>query len=153
MTYLPRVVAFGILAGSVWSLVPGVLSELLRDRDQALMVVAAGMATGVVVSLLLYRALLGVPLRGAALLGALSLPLGAFVFGVTISVVHLLAQAVTGATYRFAEGGFGPVTNGVFYAYYSVFYGLVPRFGLGLLLFPMAVLTTCCLQRTVSPLR
>jgi hypothetical protein len=153
MTYLPRVVAFGILAGSGWSWAPGILNQLLQDQGEALTVLASGMATGVVVSLLLYRPLLRVSLGGAALLGAVSLPLGAFVFAVTISVVHLLAQAVTGESYRFAEGGFEPILNGVRYAQYSVLYGLIPHLGWGRLLFPMAVLTTLCLQRTVSPLR
>lgn len=143
MTYLPRVAAFGILAGAGWSLVPGVLTELLGDRNQTLAAVASGMATGVVVSLLLHRSLLRVRLGSAALLGAASLPVGAFVFGVTISLAHLLAQAVTGGTYRFAEGGFEPISIASHYVVYSVW-------PFGPLLFPMAALTTCCLHRVVA---
>jgi hypothetical protein len=43
--------------------------------------------------------------------GIVALPLGAFVFGVTISVVQLLAQAVFGGHYRTLSDGCEPIQS------------------------------------------
>ncbi|HMO66013.1 MAG TPA: hypothetical protein PKE47_12460, partial [Verrucomicrobiota bacterium] len=74
-----RILAFGAASGLAWSLVPGVLSELLHSPGEIATVMLSGLLTGVMVSLLLVLALAKSGRGTAILLGALSLPLGVFV--------------------------------------------------------------------------
>jgi hypothetical protein len=134
---------FGVAAGFIWAFVPGTLSELFQSNGETLAVLVAGAIAGVVTSVTLSKVVGKSPKLATFCLGLLSLPFGAFLFGVSISVSHLTANVVTGINYRFLEHGFHPVQIGLQYAFYSIFSAVV----LGLL--PLAVFTTFLLRAVV----
>src|SRR5262245_6579300 len=83
-----RSVVFGVVAGGLWSLLPGIFTQLSRPAEQAITVLLAGVVTGVLITLAL-----SIPLKQAGvvrttLLGILALPFSAFLFGVLLSVVQ-----------------------------------------------------------------
>ena len=129
-----RVISFGIIAGLVWSLVAGVLTDLFKSPHQTLLynstvALLSGAISGVLVSLCLYRPLVTSNPMSRLLLGALSLPLGAFFFGAAISVVGWGSRL----------GNPNPLMAGLVYAALSV----VSLYSVGL--FPLAIGTTHCL--------
>jgi hypothetical protein len=140
-----KTVLFGATAGALWSAVPGTLSELFRSTGETLSVIATGVITGVLVSLIVWSVFLVLGGRGTLLLGVISLPLGAFLFGILISAVHVVIKMATGTAYRFAQYNFDPLNAGLNYALGS----LLSVFVLGLL--PLAVFTTWCLQTVILP--
>jgi len=111
-----RLITFGATSGVVWSLAPVVLSELLRPPGQMFSVLAAGILTGVVVTLLLAWPLKWCRGWSAAISGAASLPLGAFLFGIIVSWVHYGLAQWPGVQYRFVQYRFAPLDTGMGYA-------------------------------------
>jgi hypothetical protein len=143
MNTTSRVLIFGVVSGLVWSLVPGLLSELFESPGETATVLGSGAITGVVISLAL-RPLLAKFGRGGALgFGVLSLPVGAFIFGVIISLIQFAIKALVGISYRFADGGGHPILAGLGYAFMSV----LSIFAVVLLL--LAVLSTFCLRALI----
>jgi hypothetical protein len=138
-----NILIFGIITGFLWAFVPGILSELLRSDIEISTVLVAGVVTGVLTSIVLSAPAEKSPPVVTLCLGLLALPLGAFLFGISISVTHLAPSLITGTTYRFVETGFHPLRTGFQYAFYSVF----SVFALGL--FPMAVFTTFLLRTSL----
>jgi hypothetical protein len=142
-----RILIFGMISGLLWSLVPGTLGELFASPGETLTVLGAGVLTGVGVSFLLYLPLARLgrkdPVRSVLIAGILSLPAGAFLFGVVVSSLQLLVHMVTGAKYPFVKYGFEPVETGFFYALLSV----ASFFVLGCL--PLAIFTTWLFHRLV----
>jgi predicted membrane protein len=141
---------WGTAYGVVWSLAPGILSELMRQPGQAATVIFAGAITGVLVACALTPALTRSRMWQALLLGLLSLPLGAGLFGFTISWIQCVVMNLTGVHYRFvmqiveAPGYvFAPLKAGRDFALYST---LSP---FGLLFIPLAVLTTLHLRSRI----
>jgi hypothetical protein len=108
----PRVFTFGLVGGLVWAVIAGVIDELFRSRAETLTVLTSGAMSGVAVSLMLFVPLARFGRLGSVLLGIASLPLGAFVFGVLVSVVQWLTGRLTGETYRFIAYGFTPFEVG-----------------------------------------
>jgi hypothetical protein len=137
-----RIFVFGIVSGLTWSCVPGVLSELFRSAGETATVIVSGVLTGVLISFALGAALRRSRLGEALLLGIAALPLGAFAFGVCLSLVHWVVRQFTGMAYRFADP-FAPIMAGAQYA----ILGVVTVFAF--ILFPMAVCTTLLLRRVV----
>ena len=108
----------------------------------------SGLLTGVMVSLLLVLALAKSGRGTAILLGALSLPLGAFVFGVMIWLVHWLVPVLGRRECRDVAPIFSPLAVGAQYALVS----MISVFAF--ILFPMAIGTTVWLRRVIhSPPR
>jgi hypothetical protein len=145
---------WGTIYGVLWSLAPGVLSELLSFArpGEAMTVILTGILTGVLVSAALAPLLRPAKRWHAAVLGVLSLPLGAWLFGFVISWCHWGVMKLTGIHYRFVMQiveppghVFGPLQTAGDYALYST---LSP---FGLLLIPLAVLTTLHLHSLVRP--
>ena len=134
---------FGILSGVIWSAVPGTLSELFRSPGETATVIVAGGLAGVLVSLALKPVLARFGRWAALWLGILSLPFGAFAFGVFISLVQWLVREFTGVAYRFVEQRFNPFQAGAEYAVFSV----ISVFAI--ILFPLAVLTTFLLRAVI----
>ena len=146
-----KTLVFGSVSGALWSFAPGLLSGLFykdgqydaRSTGLCITVFVAGILTGIAVSFTL-RPLLKTRGRWMpVLLGLCSLPLGAFIFGVIISVVHLLVKSVSGTTYTFVEYGFRPISAGADYALYSA----ISIFAL--VLYPLSITTTFRLRRIV----
>jgi hypothetical protein len=134
----------------VWSLAPGFLSELLRNVGEATSVVIAGAVAGAAVTLLLSPFLTRFKWWGAVLLGVASLPLGAGLFGITVSWIHWIVMRTTGIHYRFVMAVveppgyvFGPLKAGRDYALYSTFSAFA------LVLLPLAILTTLHLRWSI----
>ena len=138
-----RVLAFGVVSGLIWSVVPGTLAELFRSPRETAMVVVSGLLTGVLTSFGLSAPLARFGLRATIVFGALSLPLGAFIFGVLLSLAHWVVRAFSGTTHQLSAHAFAPMTAGAEYAILSVvsIYAIV--------LFPLAVSTTFLLRRVI----
>jgi len=136
-----RVVLFGFVSGLLWSIVPAFLSEIYKPFGQMVTVCLSGIICGIIVSYILSGLLRNLGWKGSLVAGMLSLPLGAFVFGITISSIQLIVRSITGIAYRFVEHGFTPLQNGLEYAFVSS----VSVFAIAL--FPMAILTTFMLKK------
>ncbi len=88
-----RILIFGVTSGFLWSLVYATLTSVengtfsggFESPAATLTVLGAGVITGIVVSFLLYAPLRRWGRRGTLIAGALSLPLGAFLFGIAIA--------------------------------------------------------------------
>ena len=104
---------------------------------------AAGVLAGVLASFALAAALRRCGRGAAILFGALSLPVGAFLFGVLLSLVQWLVREFTGTAYPFVAYEFAPIKTGAQYALLSVISVLA------FILFPLAVGTTLLLRRVV----
>lgn len=139
-----RIIFSGLCFGAAWSLIPGRLSEILLPVGQGLTVIVAGMLTGLAVSFLLSIPLLKTGSGTAILLGIVSLPLGAFVFGIVVSLVQLLVLYATGHAYRFVGLRFSPLSIGIQYALGT----FIPYFAA--FLFPLAISSTCYLQHVLK---
>jgi len=140
--------AWGVAYGAVWSLAPGFLSELLRNHGEAVTVVLAGAVTGALVTLLLAPFLTRSKWWGAVLLGVVSLPLGAGLFGIIVSWIQWMVMRTTGTHYRFVMQVveppgyvFGPLKAGGSYAIYSTCSAFA------ILFIPLAILTTLHLRQ------
>ena len=138
-----RVLAFGVVSGLIWSLVPGTLSELFRSPGETATVIVSAVLSGIVTSFTLAAALARFKHVAAIFFGLLSLPLGAFAFGVLLSLVQWLVREFNGVAYSFVEPEFAPFTAGAEYALLSV----ISVFAF--VLFPLAVLTTFLLRRVI----
>jgi hypothetical protein len=140
-----RVCVFGLIAGLVWSVIPGILLEQFKSFSETMVVLASGAITGLLISIGLY-----VPLRkikswagfffGSLFLGIIALSLGAFLFGVLSSIME---TALKGLPSYFDES-FTPFSEGFFLAAMSTisFYGIV--------LLPLAMVTTFLLKITIA---
>ncbi len=138
-----RVLAFGVASGLIWSVVPGTLNELFRSPRETATVVVSGLLTGVLTPFALSAPLARFGRRATIVFGALSLPFGAFIFGVLHSLARWVLRELSGTTHQFATHTFAPMTTGAEYAVLSVvsIYAIV--------LFPLAVSTTFLLRRVI----
>ena len=126
---------FGFVSGLCWSVVPGILAELFESRADVPATMVAGAIAGVTSAFLLsVVAKLGRVLT--VILGLLSLPFGAFVFGFTFAVISRFLPALTSGSRALIE----PWTLGFNYALLSV----ISIFAV--VLFPLAVATTFFLR-------
>jgi hypothetical protein len=117
------------------------LSELWHSTGEALSVLFAGLLTGIAVTHLLAWPLYHSGRRSALLIGAASLPLGAFLFGIIASWVHFGLVQWPGVEYCFARDRFDPLQVGLDYATgASVSW-------LAVMSLPVAVVTTILLHR------
>jgi MFS family permease len=151
---LMRRVKLGAVYGALWSLVPGVLSELLWHPGQAASVVASGIITGVIVTCLVSPLLAAARWWQIVILGMASLPLGASLFGLIVSSMHWLIFKATGVQLRFVMQTveppgylFDPLDVAFDYSLHST----MTVFAIGLL--PLAVFTTLHLFRQIDRCR
>jgi hypothetical protein len=140
-----RLMLFGALAGVAWAVVPWFLIDMIRPPGQAVTAFASGAMTGALVALLLAFPLRQSGPAGTLLVGVLSYPLGAFIFGFVTSIVHLLVSRAFGVEYRFVESGFAPVRVGLSLAGYAALFWPFP-----LILVPLALWTTYQLKRVIE---
>jgi hypothetical protein len=134
-------ILFGTFAGMLWSLVPGTLSELFTSFGQGVSVILCGALTGMIVTFTVRRLLDGNSKGFGIFVGVLSLPYGAFLFGLIISFAHALIAAIGGPKYRFIEYRFEPFEARLSYALYSS----ISIFAI--VLFPAAIFTTLRVQK------
>jgi hypothetical protein len=132
---------FGIVSGTVWALLVGGISNYFDTIGEGFTVFVAGALTGVAISLIL-----AIPVtrcgRGLIIAtGLFSLPLGGFVFGVTLSTTQSVLYHLKGPAYRYVEFGWDPIKAGAEFAVL----GMISIFGL--VFFPLALTTTYCLRR------
>ena len=138
-----RLIAFGAVSGLVWGVVPLTLTELWQSDGETLSVLLAGVLTGIAVTLLLFWPLhLSSRWRTVAI-GATSLPLGAFLFGIIALWIHFGLARWPGVTYQLVQNGFDPLQTGLGYALGS----LTPLFAI--VLIPLAVVTTVLQHRVM----
>jgi hypothetical protein len=137
MSTRAKVITFGITSGLIWSVVPGSLNDLFHS-EESILVITAGALTGIAVSLALKVPLTKLGRWPTLLLGLLSLPFGAFIFGVIFSLLDL-SNWLDGSQY----GIFNVFLIGGYYALVSV----VSIFAV--ILFPLAVVTTFTLRAVI----
>jgi hypothetical protein len=137
-----RIVFFGASCGLPWSLAPGGLGDRFRTVPEVVAVLVASIITGVLVSFTLSKPLMKFNREYTVLLGILSLPIGAFCFGVCISFTSLIVRHITGESFP-GDEKFMPLTEGATYALLSV----LSLFAV--ILFPLAVLTTFLLRSVI----
>jgi len=135
---------FGIVCGLVWATVPLFLSELNSSTGEIVSVYFAGAITGLFVSWVLGLLLPEEKRIKRICIGFASLPLGAFLFGVNLSVLHGLIELLTGISYRMIEYRFAPIEVGASYAMMSVF----SFFVVGLA--PLAIISTFLLNQVIK---
>jgi hypothetical protein len=137
MSTRTKVITFGIISGLIWSVVPGGLNDLFRSKE-SILVLIAGALTGVAVSLALKAPLTKFGRWWTLLFGLISLPFGAFIFGVVFSLLTL-SDWLNGSQH----GIFNSVLIGGYYALLSV----ISIFAI--ILFPLAVITTFTLRAVI----
>jgi hypothetical protein len=146
------ILLWGAIYGALWSLAPGILSELMRlsKPGQAATVILTGILTGVLTSSALAPLLARATRWHAVVLGVVSLPLGAWLFGFLISWIHWVVMRLTGVHYRFVMQivespgyDFAPLQVAKQYALFSTWSPF------GFVLIPLAILTTLHLQRSI----
>ncbi|MEJ0089616.1 MAG: hypothetical protein WDM80_07730 [Limisphaerales bacterium] len=137
MSTTVKVIVFGVVNGLLWSLAPGGLNNLFLSKDAALVCIA-GMLTGIAVSLALKAPLTRFGRGWALIFGLVSLPLGAFIFGVIFSILDVSAW-LNGSQY----GIFNVFLIGGYYALLSI----ISIFAI--ILLPLAVLTTFILRSVI----
>jgi uncharacterized membrane protein len=133
-----RVVFFGLISGPIWSVIPGVSSSLFQSGKDAIEVVAAGLLTGVIISLVLELPLKRFGKAVATILGLLSLPLGALAFGFVFSIPH------HDRTFNDGQHGF---CNAIQLATEYAILSVISVFAVFLL--PLAILTTFVLRHVI----
>jgi len=136
MKALARVLAFGFVSGLLWSIVPGILADLFSTRADVLATIVAGVVSGVVTSAVLAQLVARFGRGLTIVLGLVSLPLGAFIFGFTLALIDRFLPVLTSRTRALTD----PWTLGLNCALLSVY----STFAIGL--FPLAVVTTLILR-------
>ena len=139
-----RVLGFGAASGLIWSIFPAAFTQVLDSPKEAATYLVAGVLVGILASVALASVLLRSGRAAAILLGALSLPPAAFLFGVVLAMVQWLIREATGTAIGFAAYQFAPASVGVqlfVYASISIFSPV---------LYPLAVGTTLLLRRFVG---
>ncbi|MCC5847474.1 MAG: hypothetical protein JJU29_05200 [Verrucomicrobia bacterium] len=130
----------GALFGALWSIVPIIYSGLIRSAEDTVTAVVAGCMTGAILSWVIVKALSPrVRIIWIIVTGALSLPVGAFLFGLTISYIQLGYQKTTGTSLRLVEHQFAPIDLGLAYAIFG-------SLAFGFVLIPLAIVTTFLLM-------
>ena len=142
---MDRVLAFGALSGFVWSLVPFVVSKAYDSPLRTAGVFLPGALTGVLISFALWPILRRRGRVTALFFGALSLPAGAFVFGVTQTLMEWGVLSLGMDPQARAVFEFAPLKVGGVYAVWSVLSVFA------YVLFPLAVCTTILLRRVAQP--
>lgn len=139
---------WGAGAGALWSLIPGILSEMMRPPGQAATVLVSGALTGLLVSGALAPFLVRARRWQAVGMGLLSLPLGAGLYGSILPWLHWAILKVSGVHFRCVMEiveppghVFDPLGSALFLVGYSSFTWFA------LLCYPLAVLTTLRLRR------
>jgi hypothetical protein len=138
-----KVLTFGVASGLVWSAVPGfLLGFFLHKAEIAIADIVSSVLAGVLISFALRLPLAKLGKAATILFGAVSLPLGAFLFGAIFSIVHPV----------FSSGDLA--SNGVTHASLAVATGRMYAVGstsstFAFWLFPAAVLTTFRLRRVI----
>jgi hypothetical protein len=131
-----RILKFGLLSGFLWSLIPGVLGEGLFHLTTAALLIIAGCLAGIVVTFGQATILPRCNRFGIFVLGILSLPLGAFCFGLFASVVGNTFGAIVPEWRGKPES---PFTTGLVFAMLCV--------PMAVVLLPLSVFTTFRLRR------
>jgi hypothetical protein len=139
MSTTAKVITFGIISGLIWSLIPGGLNELFSSVKESGLVLFAGILTGIGVSLVLKIPLARFSRWWTLIIGLISLPLGAFIFGIVFTLLDLVFGDLNGGDYKL----FGAFSVGIEYALVSV----ISLFAV--ILFPLAVLTTFILRAII----
>lgn len=135
MNTLPRIVTFGVISGVVWSLAPGILGDWFSDRADIPGTFIAGILAGVLTAAMLSLLITRFGRTGTLVLGVVSLPVGAFVFGLSLALVSRIAPALTSHVH--------PWSSAMTYAVLS----LISVFAV--VLIPLALLTTHLFKKVV----
>jgi MFS family permease len=143
MNTTTRIAIFGACSGLCWSSAPIFFSD--RSLRTFVLSLIVGIVTGIVVSFALYKPLLKSNRLGILIFGFLSLPFGAFCFGVCGGLADLVTRYSTGEI--FAPTPLNPFIQGLLYAWLAMCVCFTSPFGL--ILFPAAMMTTYLLRKAI----
>jgi hypothetical protein len=141
LTTSARIALFGVLSGLVWSAAP-ICFLGTRPLGVFLFYVIAGVLTGLLVSLALYKPLARFGRFGVIPLGIFALPFGAFCFGFIFALLGMAAGDLAGRV-TWAS----PFYSGLFFAYMTAVTACLSWWGL--ILLPSALLTTYLFRLTI----
>jgi hypothetical protein len=141
MSTTAKIITFGIVSGLIWSVI-ATGPELLNSVKDFILVLSAGTLTGLAVSLILKVPLTKFGRWWTLVFGLISLPLGAFIFGIVFSILNL-SEWLNGSQY----GIFNAVLIGGDFALISVA-NLCAVY-----LFPLAIITTFLLRIVIHSAR
>jgi hypothetical protein len=139
MSTKAKIIIFGIISGLIWSLIALGFTFFNLVKDFAL-ISSAGILTGLAVSFLLKVPLTKFGRWWTLVFGLVSLPLGAFIFGIVFSLLNL-SEWLNGSQYEILNA----VLIGGEFALISVA-NLWAIF-----LFPLAIITTFLLRVIIHP--
>lgn len=137
---------FGAVAGALWAQLPMLTLKESGPYSffELVFTLFAGALTGVTVTLVLGPLVRRKPLWAAILFGILALPLGAFLYGITFTLVEMAIELYQGTLHLRSSGGgyyFGPIERGLIFIYGSC------ATVLALLYFPLSASTTLLLWK------
>ncbi len=137
------IVQWGVLYGAMWSLLPMIISEVWDDLGKTVLLVLAGVGSGIVVTSVLWLGLHHSKSFADRYWDCLTLPLGAALYGFFVSSLHWFVFNYLGAAFsaahrttEFPGYRFTPMSDAFEYAVGSV----MPPYSL--MWAPLAVLTT-----------
>ncbi|HVU26698.1 MAG TPA: hypothetical protein VHG71_03055 [Verrucomicrobiae bacterium] len=128
-----KIILFGIVSGLIWSLISFHSAFTEPDHQSILPILSIGIATGIAVSFTLKVPLAKCGMLWSLILGLLSFPLGAFIYGFLYMCFSMISEKDFSLITPFVAGFYGALTGVI-----SFFY-----------LFPVAVLTTFILRAVI----
>ncbi len=130
----------GAISGTVWSLIPGMISNLFDSLEQSVTVLIAGVISGIAICCLISVLFKRASWKSSILFSVLCLPLGAFIFGYSISLLQYILADWIGVVLRFNRSGNSSFSSGLELAS-AVFYP-----GLTIVILPLTILNTYACQ-------
>ena len=136
-------VVFGLLFGLLWAALPWATFGRLQSPESVPLAFVSGAVTGVVMAFLIRSLLRGLPRRGTLAIAVLTLPIGAFVYGVVLAtIVTVVPQLLPGRAPA-------PRGNPLYAGFGAVLY-LLMAWPLLIVLVPAAIWTTWQLRALVE---
>jgi hypothetical protein len=134
-----------MFGGFVWSLVPLTLSGFWQSAGATAMVLMAGAITGILAAFAVRVPLWNSGFSGIALIGVITLPTAALLFGIVHSLIQYGTFLMTGFSHRFSGVvSFDPLSSGIGCLMMPLQYPYV----VGLLV-PSAVITAYLLRSAI----
>jgi len=143
-----RIELVGACIGLVWALMMPMYYGYDYSTQPIALIAIAGVITGILLSLALWKLLIKSSHWVALCIGLLALPLGVFCFGVICGTFSLIIGLVTGGGYVTFSGVFEvPLYEG--WMFVRVTAMVCSRWYLGFIIFPLAAVMSYLLQLAI----
>ena len=145
MSRTKRAILFGSLSGLLWTFASFWFSS--RSPENLKIFLPAGIATGILISLALYKPLVKLKLPMTLVFGILVLPVAAFCFGLCVGLIESIHGYSSGGDASQSQSPASVLYMGLLYLYGTAAACLKPL--CGLILLESAVFTTWLLRLTL----